>query len=184
MLFRLLSKDEILKILVTDMQYDFHPSEIKSPELIQRRIAEGRYFARGLFEDDKLLVYAFFVKTEKYLLLDYLAVDRSVRGKGFGSLVLRYIAQMPEAQERILILEVEDPDFSENERDRIRRIRRIGFYRHNGMCDLGIKTQVLTDNYLLLGASPASPDATSHAIDLLYRTVYLPEFVQKHIIIK
>ena len=182
--FRLLSEEEILNILKGDIHIDFRPSEIKSADLIKRRIAEGRYFARGLFENNTLLAYAYFVTTRKYMLLDYFAVNAAVRGKGFGSLVLEKMEIMSESRSRKLFLEVEDPDFAENELDRITRIRRIAFYSRNNIEYLGVKTHVLTDDYLLLGSSALPPEKVASAIDEIYRAVFLPEFVRSNISIK
>lgn len=185
MQFRLLSRKEILDNLSKRMKRDFHASELKPNSLIAARYDEGRYFARGLFNDEgKMLAYAYFVTTDDWALLDYLAVDSNTRGEGIGSLVLESINSMPELEARKLLLEVEDPEFSLDEDDKVTRERRISFYANSDIGPLGVKTQVLTDHYLILGAKESRKEDIELAMQQLYSTIFDTEFLEENVIIK
>jgi ribosomal protein S18 acetylase RimI-like enzyme len=66
-----------------------------------------------------------------FVLLDYLAVEEDLRGKGYGSELLHFVRTKCWQQDAFLLVEAENPDFGGNQIDRIRRIH---FYQRNGGC--------------------------------------------------
>lgn len=182
--FRLLSKAEIFEIYDTDLQNDFPKSEIKPKSMIEKCFDEGNYFARALFHEGKRLAYQFFIVIGDNILLDYFAVDAKSRGSGVGSIALAEMSKMPEAQGRLILLEVEDPDYSLSEADLDMRKRRLHFYARNNVNYVGVKTRVFTDDYLLLSPREPSVEVAESAILALYRAILPEVYFEKHVHLK
>jgi len=68
-------------------------------------------------------------KNQKLTLLDYFAVVAEQRGKGLGGVFFQRLVEIISGLNKILILEVEDPDFGN---DAIQKTKRIQFYQKNG----------------------------------------------------
>mgnify|MGYP005855306289 CR=1 FL=1 len=71
-----LSKEQMKFIFDNHMINDFPKSELKPWKKIEAGLENDTYFAYGMYENNELLAYAFFIKSSKYntYLLDYLAV--------------------------------------------------------------------------------------------------------------
>jgi GNAT superfamily N-acetyltransferase len=182
--FRELSRHEIADIYGTHMQIDFPPAELKPLELLLRRYDDGIYFARGLFNEGQLLSYALFFRAEGYVLLDYFAVDAQLRGSGIGSRALTFIGEMPELRNAALLLEAEDPDFSADEADREKRLRRLNFYARGGVADTGLRSRVFGVDYRVLSPSGVSADKARLGMAALYHTLLPDEVYDANIFLK
>ena len=64
-----------------------------------------------------------------FSFLDYLAVHPDYRGKGIGEFCMRIIQGELSESNKMMLIEVEDPDYGE---DRVNKVRRIRFYEKCG----------------------------------------------------
>lgn len=118
------------KIYKAQLPLDFPSGEIKLWSVVSGLINRGIYNGYGLFEDEKLLAYAFVSGSGEYCLLDYFAVVSAQRGKGTGSMYLQELAKL---YKRNIIIEVERVECAKDEVDKEKRERRISFYERNGV---------------------------------------------------
>lgn len=120
-----------LDALYPIMQRDFPPDELKPLSRLHAMHEMGLYHMLSLEEDGVRRGYAFLVAPpgRNAVLLDYLAMDASLRGGGYGSACLRLL------QERYpggIVLETEAPEDAADEADRQVREKRIRFYHRAG----------------------------------------------------
>ncbi|WP_254566214.1 GNAT family N-acetyltransferase [Oscillatoria sp. HE19RPO] len=66
---------------------------------------------------------------KNFILLDYLGTDKNYRSRGIGRTVMSYLIDLVKNQEKILLIEVENPQFCEDSEQAKRRIK---FYQNNG----------------------------------------------------
>lgn len=168
---------------------DFHGGELKPIEFIEDLIKKGMYLCYGFFEEDETLGYAYFVKTNKgkALLLEYFAVAKSLRSKGYGSSFLAEIKSNLYGKYNVIIIEVENPDYAYDETNRTMRRRRIDFYLRNGFCKRNILSRIVAEEYLImtmdLGKQLHSRMLYGSLL-YLYRYMYGWKFMLKHISIR
>ena len=127
----------------------FPPSEKKPFALILKKRDTGEMEIYSIVGDSgEFLGLAIFILHGRIALLDYFAIDDSVRGKGIGSTALSKIKEL--FPEKVLLLEIEDPEEkgADNTPERMRRER---FYTSRGMSVMpykimlfGVKMLVLT----------------------------------------
>lgn len=159
------------------------PARERHPRaVIRQRLAKG---ASELFvgEEETVVFMALLwpLADTDCILLDYLATAPAARGQGWASRFLQEIFAQSSAQQRFIVLEVEDPDFGSN---RAERSRRLEFYRKNGARELQSVHYILpplqgaepTEMRLLISPNyPAkSMDAAlaRHLITRLYEDLY------------
>lgn len=102
----------------------------------------------GIEEDGEFVGLAIVLVTDTIALLDYFAILPEKRGNGIGG---RALAKLRERyRNHALLIEIEDP--SEPCDNRHDRVRRLAFYRRNGMIEMpyliwfyGTKMLVLTN---------------------------------------
>ena len=92
---RELNKADIEFIYKNRMENDFPPEEIRPWDMFERSFSMGLYTGYGLYENEKLLSYATFTfsNNNDTILLDYYAVDSSLRGKGIGANFLSELSE-------------------------------------------------------------------------------------------
>jgi len=93
-----------------------------------------------------------------YLL--YLAVDGSLRSRGYGSAILSFLKERYRG--KFLCLSVEPPE--EDAPNNAQRLSRMAFYRRNGIVETGYSVRDLSGRYLLLSTEGFSPDECSKAL--------------------
>ncbi len=145
----LLNKDEVASLYYDRMQDDFIEDELKPLWIIHKAMDEGRYEPLGLSDESTLLGYVFLVKNDRDFLVDYLAIFPDVRNRGIGSEMLRLLGSYLSDAEMIM-LEVEDPAFAENEEQRSIQQRRIEFYKRNGWSDTGLRVKYFSVPFIVL----------------------------------
>ena len=79
---RQLNTQEVWQIYQEKMKQDFPPSELRPYSSMEKLMKSGEYLCFGCFEGDTLAAYAYFVVSEGAALLDYYAVNESMRGLG------------------------------------------------------------------------------------------------------
>lgn len=178
-----LTETEIIKIYREELVFDFPAAEVKPLERILQMLHDGIYFCYGLYEEDALCGYAFFVegKSTKAALLDYYAVVRGQRSSGIGS---RFLALLREELRDydMLILESEAIDASKNEEETEIRTRRIAFYLRNGLRQTGIRSILFGVEYEILCtdlAKQVTEPELRRAIEEIYRQMFYPKFADR-----
>ncbi len=128
---RILEADEITDIYNEHIVTDFPASEVKPLSQMLRKREQGQYFVYGMFEDNgELAGYAYFIKcsNKDVYLLDYLAIVKNKRSKHLGSTFLQELKNIAVNDDRLLMLEVENPDYADEGAAKDYMIKRIGFY--------------------------------------------------------
>ena len=113
---RILETDEITDIYNEHIVTDFPASEVKPLSQMLRKREQGQYFVYGMFEDNgELAGYAYFIKcsNKDVYLLDYLAIVKNKRSKHLGSTFLQELKNIAVNDDRLLMLEVENPDYAD-----------------------------------------------------------------------
>lgn len=181
-----LSKKQRENIYNNYMIYDFHKSEVKPFETIEKLVERGNYMCFGCYEDIDFLGYAYFVKSDNTnnLLLDYFAVNKQYRSKGLGSKIILTMKEQLTGKYSSLLGEVENPEFANDDNDKLTRERRIAFYLKNGFKVSNVKCRVSVDSYVMinLGLDKELNDKEiSEEMNELYNIVFGEEFFKKHI---
>jgi len=176
--FRLLNKREVEALYTDHMKEDFPPDELKPLATLLSLMERGIYDPYALFEDGRLVAYAFYWKTEEerpYVMLDYFAVVPQERNKGRGSALLREMLERFCRGGKGVFGEVEVPDTGDEAVDNLRR-RRIGFYKRSGMRVLDFMTKCFGVPFHVIAYGPEIPDEELMEIDrAIYRTACADE---------
>lgn len=152
MQIRILDDEERRSIYYEHLQNDFHQSEVKPYTLVEKLVTEQRYLCYGLWDNEELKGYAFFVKgsDSKTLLLDYFAILSDYRSQGLGGIFIQAIQENMIKDKLTLIAEVENPVHASDEQSRDLMNRRIQFYIRNGFKQSKIWCRVFTDEYMII----------------------------------
>lgn len=157
MIIRPLTIQETEYIFHNHMQQDFAPDEIRPLASIKELMAAGRYHTYGLYEQEELRAYVYFLEENGTLLCDYFAVCAGGRGKGYGSEALKMIMEACKDKRGILI-EVEDPQKADTEEEKQIRLRRIAFYERCGVKMSKVKTWLFGVDYKIMYVPLAEKD--------------------------
>lgn|GEM_PF-640396 len=109
----------------------FPATERQTRTTIEQRLAAGksRLFTAVINNEVVLMSLLFNLSSDKFILLDYMAVSKAHRGQKIGESFLQFIATHLKNSGKYLVIEVEDPRFGDN---KDQRIRRVNFYRNCG----------------------------------------------------
>ena len=180
--------ERIAWIYDTYMKHDFPRNELKPLVAIRKARERGRYDCYEMTDESGLIGYAFFVKLPAggkfsaggkfpagdklpagdkfHYLVDYLAITPEQRGQGCGSLLLRQLSELITDAD-CMTVEVEDPDWAEDEAAAETRRRRLKFYQDNGYVWTDVTGLVFGVHYRIL----EMPCGTSHTTEEL-REIY------------
>lgn len=181
---RELTPKQVTEIYNSAMQKDFDPAELKPLGDILALMKRDVYPCLGFYEKDTLVAYALFcdVPDKKgYLLLDYYAVDSSLRGYGYGSSCITMMKEyLSEMGYQGIIAEVERvhrSDYAPGSPDDWRQ-RRIAFYERCGLrhtsiwCTLfGVDFVIMTLDFV----SPLTDCEVMARMEALYHLMLTPE---------
>ncbi|MGL5437875.1 MAG: selenium cofactor biosynthesis protein YqeC [Lachnospiraceae bacterium] len=180
---KILDLTQITWIYETYMILDFPKEELKPLKAIVWMLEKGIYDCLGLYQQEELMAYAFFVKNEKRatLLLDYLAVTPTYRALGVGSV---FIGQMKAhySDRLAILLECESECTSPDEEQHQIRKRRIRFYLRNGCKRTSVKSFLYDVEYeiLCLHLKEQQIDQTAE-LESLYRLMFPDSVLDKHL---
>ena len=144
-----LNKTQVENIYNERMIIDFPKDELKPLDILYRAIDKGIYEPLGLFDDTGIIGYTFLVKHDRDYLVDYLAVYPQQRNLGSGGIMVRMLSDYLKDAEN-LIAEIENPEYAENEDDRVIQTRRFGFYTRNGCSDTGLRVRCFGVPFMIL----------------------------------
>lgn len=149
-----LSLAEMKVIYDERMIKDFPSRERKKWDLIQDLFNREIYEGVCAFEGNDLVGYAFFSmdSTYRFYLLDYLAITKELRGQGYGSSMLKAIAERL-ADVDILICEIDNPYLEDDSLLKDQELKRMEFYLSNGWMDTGIDAWMYDVEFRLLHAN-------------------------------
>ena len=173
----LLTLPEIREIYRKRLKHDFPANEVKPLARIEKAFRDGRYRCYGVREGDDLLAYAFFVLTGDLYLLDYYAVKKDLRGSGIGSGFLKELNSRCLREAACVLVEVDDPFFAGNDKEKKICERRLAFYLGNGLLDTGARARTFGADFLILEFPRGKPHSQAEAGEFysrIYRSL-LPE---------
>lgn len=136
--------EKAVEIFKNKVMNDFLEDEIPPLFVFERCIKEGTFECYMFEYENEEVGYIVTRKRDDLVFLLVLAIDDKMRGKGLGKIMIEEFKESVKDR-KIILLEAENPDATDDEKDRVARIRRIDFYER-----LGFK---ITENlkYLLVG---------------------------------
>ena len=180
----LLTLPEIRELYRKRMKNDFPGNELKSLAMIEKVFREGRYQCYGVREGADILAYAFFVLTEDLYMLDYFAVKKDLRGSGIGSGFLKELNSYCLREAACVLVEVDDPFFAGNDKEKKICERRLAFYLVNGLLDTGARARTFGADFLILEFPRGKPHSQAEAGEFysrIYRSL-LPERIYEQMV--
>ncbi len=178
-----LSKDEVITLFNERIVNDFAKEEIKPLNVILKAMDDGIYECLGLFDGDAIYGYTFLVKMGMNYLVDYVAVYPEHRNNGVGSKMLSCLSDYL-AKADLVIGEVEDPDYTEDEELKSLQKRRIEFYKRNGCRDTGLRVRCFGVPFIILetaGSTGAGKDELWEVYQSFYKAVLPKEMFERNV---
>lgn len=148
-MIRILSQEEIIEIYNKRMVHDFPASELKPLAVILDAIKANKYVCYGMSEAGRIVGYMYVIRNGEDYLIDYFAIDKQFRNKGFGGKMIALLRSELKTANSI-IAEVEIPDFAESESEREIRKRRYDFYMRNCFCDTLVKVNCFGVKFIVI----------------------------------
>lgn len=145
-----LTKDQLSDLYSDRMRKDFPPLELKPLFVMLDAVDKGIYETLGLYDGEEIVGYSCLVKQGNDYLVDYLAVYPEKRNSGIGSILVKLLSEHIDSA-GCFIIEVEDPDYARDDKDRELRVRRKDFYLRNGCFDTGVRAKCFGVEFILLG---------------------------------
>lgn len=87
------------------------------------------------YDEGAFCAISYSARTKNTLFVLYIAVDESLRSKGYGSLILSHLARLADGRQITLNIEAPDPSAENNGQ----RLKRMDFYSRNGFSDTGYR---------------------------------------------
>ncbi len=158
----------------------FPPEELKPLSAITKMRGEQQYDTLGLFRDGEPLGFICCWKDGKYILIDYLCVDKGVRNGGIGAVILQKVREYYPAG-TVFIGEVEAPT-GDPEADAM-IYRRLGFYERSGAKTVGYDCALFGVHYRTIVWSGEAVDEVElcRRHDGFYRRNFRPEIYERAI---
>ena len=153
----------------------FPPSERKPFVIIFKMARKGTGDVWWLSVSGRFSGFCTTINGENAVLLDYLAVCETARGKGIGTQTLYALQRMYEGKG--LFVEIESPfEPGDDQQDRVRRRQ---FYETCGMEPFGVMARVFGVNMELLGRGCRLDYAAYHAFYRDYYSQYAADHLQE-----
>ena len=106
---------------------DFPKSERPNLEGFRKRILKNKEEVYIFEEDGIEKGYCIIKQLQEYILVAFLAVYTEYRGKGIGTKILKEV-QEKYSNKKGILLEVENPEFAKNDKEKNIQEKRIKFY--------------------------------------------------------
>lgn len=136
-------------LYANQMRRDFPPNELKTLSAILKMKHEGTYDVIGAYVDDVFAGYAlcYHPKDERIVLLDYLAVEADMRGRGIGTMLLDALRAYYADGADTMMIECERPKSAPDEQMARKRIR---FYTQAGAQLTNVRIWLFEVEYSIL----------------------------------
>ena len=164
----------------------FPANERQSIALIQKRFKENRYqlFVGTIGDEITVFSLIYRFKHPNYYLLDYYAVKVNYRDQKLGTDFLKALFKEMNLDEKeiFLILEVEDPNYGNNRKERNKRVQ---FYRSLGVKQIESMRyilppldngKVLTDMIIMVYPYPKRKKITRETLFSLINELYIEKY--------
>ena len=164
---------------------DFPKNERPNLEGFRKRMLQKNE-ETYIFEEEGIAKgYCIIDKLQEYVLVAFLAVFENQRGQGIGTKILKEIDNKYKA-EKVILLEIEDPDFFENEEEKILKQRRIKFYeRANFKIVKDLKIELFRVNFRIMVSNDKSNNTKEISEEMRYfYTMILNKKMQQYFKIK
>ena len=165
------------------MKRDFPKMELKKLQTILRLQESETYDVLGVYDDGMLMGYAAVYHPPKgrVYLLDYLAVEPDVRGRGLGTEILKLLQMHYKDCADCLIIECERPKAAPDEQLARRRIR---FYERAGAVLTNTRFWLFRVEYSILVLPCTQVEEDRNWADemlSLYRQMLAPEVFAQNV---
>lgn len=158
---------------------DFPPDELKPFATIEGLCQKGAYHCYAFFDGEVQIGYAYLMTAGNFTLLDYLAMEPSCRGKGYGSQVLPIVIDSLLPEGNTLMIEAENPACATSLDDRAVRLARLRFYKNAGMRLSEVLGKAFGVEYrIFTGGTQRSDREIARGMETAYAAM-LPESVYK-----
>lgn len=147
---------------------DFPREERRSLNKFKKRVTRGSEEVYIYEEDGKEKAYTIVAVLNNYIMVSFLAVYKEFRGEGIGTKLLSEIKDNFSNKKGIL-LEVEDPDFSKDQKEEEIRKKRIRFYKksnYNIVDGVKISSHSIIFDIMILNISNTKIDKQEIAKEL------------------
>lgn len=183
LILKTMDEKQICDLYRFQMRRDFPLSELKTLEAILSLLRTGVYDALAAYQHGELVGYAlmFCPAGERVALLDYLAVEPHLRGRGIGTELLACLQKHYAKSLTALMIECERPKAAPDEAEARARIR---FYTQAGAQMTSVRILLFAVEYsiLVLPCSQTVPDADWATQMLsLYRQMLPRELYEKNV---
>ena len=123
--------EKAVEIFVNKVQKDFLPDEIPPLHVFERCIKEDTLECFVYEHEGKEVGYIVSRKKDDLVFLLVLAIDKEMRGKNLGKTMLEEFKNSVK-ERKIILLEAENPDATDDEQEKLARNKRISFYERLG----------------------------------------------------
>lgn len=185
MTLREMDEAQIRILHAWQMHRDFPPSELKSLASILALRERGVYDVLAAYEDSAFVAYALIYRPKegRTMLLDYLAVEPEVRGRGYGRQFIETLREHYAELADCLLVECERPKAAPDEKEARRRIQ---FYQQAGAQLTSVRIWLFDVEYSILvlpcreAFSPVGGDWAGKML-ALYRQMLPPNVYERSV---
>lgn len=171
-----LTLEELRQLYQSRISRDFVPNELRPWGNMRALALRGAYRAFAYREKGAVLAYGIFAHCPGAALLDYLAVDPALRGRGLGT---RFFQALQGAARQLgasfFLIEAESLESAQTPAEKEVRRRRIQFYTRCGCRETGLFSFLFGVEYQILlfplEREPGREQARA-ALESLYRLLF------------
>jgi len=136
--YRLLNKDDANYLEVIDLYKEAFPEAQRIPKwFLKFKLRNGKSGFNILYAHDEWVGLIYTIEYRDILFIQFIAISKSHRSKGFGSKVLDSLKEIHSGKRIALNIEVIDEQASNYQQ----RLRRKGFYEKNGFLSSGFNVK-------------------------------------------
>ena len=128
-------KDRKNRAQIKKLYLEAFPAKERMPFFLFHLKKKGQADLSGVYEKGKLAGMVYCVRHKNMVFIFYLAVEKSLRGRGYGSRILEKLKEKYRDCSLVLNMEEVDPSYENYEQ----RKKRKDFYRKNGFRESGFK---------------------------------------------